>query len=262
MSDNHATFDPRLRWFDSDPPAEPGQALTSDIWSHEISLQLSTSRSDFERRNPQIVFIKQMKVGGTSVALALDGAANFYNTTNFAPRVPQPSAMQTLGLQVPCTQTGSLYYHHGFRSAWMETCIPSARYITVFRDPVEQVISWAGFEKSRYYYYTLDSRKYCSQEELPDMTDFNHSDTRIFGKSINNAYALLGKNKCNNTEEWHKVVVQFVKHLAKEMAGAVLSYRWLTGLMDGLAVENKIDFVSAFICIYPYYVTCLFQLGY
>jgi hypothetical protein len=73
-------------WFNGDPPGiEQYQVQTTTttrrIWSHELSLQINASRTDFQRAHPQLIFIKGFKTGGTSVATALDRAATRYNIT-------------------------------------------------------------------------------------------------------------------------------------------------------------------------------------
>lgn len=75
--DDHSQDHKTLKWWTEDPPGMD-MSNKNSIWSHEISLKVNASRSDYMRKHPQLVFIKGLKVGGTSVALALDGVARAY----------------------------------------------------------------------------------------------------------------------------------------------------------------------------------------
>lgn len=161
---NNVVHDP-LRWFDLDPVGiAPNDTWT--IWSKEISLQVNHSRSDFMRSNPQLVFIKGLKVGGTTVAIALDNISRHYNIPPLRVKERQNRIVDTSNM--PCNAGGSLYFHHGYRNPWMIECIPNARFVTVIREPISQLLSWETFKLTRTYYHAYPSKPCTISEQEAD----------------------------------------------------------------------------------------------
>ena len=83
----------------------------ANIWTLNIS---ATMKAPLDKQvHPNLVFIKGVKVGGTSVAVALNQVAEQYNiklaTTH----------EQTFAYDGACRQ-GSIYFHHGWKAPWME----------------------------------------------------------------------------------------------------------------------------------------------
>jgi hypothetical protein len=138
-------------WFAHDPPGIDLNASTS-IWSHELSLKLNASRDQFARKHPQLVFIKGLKVGGTSVALALDNVARAYGI-QLQDTVSLDAARKgALPANVPCARDRSLFFHHAQKEAWMKHCVPYARFVTLLREPVSQALSWESMTLNRNYF--------------------------------------------------------------------------------------------------------------
>ena len=102
-------------WFGKDPPGlDEITGPRRSIWQYEISLEVNKSRTDSQRKHPQMAFIKGLKVGGTSVAMALDHAARQYGI-RLQSRVTESMNRQDILDQVHCVQGGSLWFHHGYK---------------------------------------------------------------------------------------------------------------------------------------------------
>jgi hypothetical protein len=57
-------------FFAQDPPGLDSATLkpsSPSIWAHDVSLNTSRSRTEFEHQHPQLAFIKGQKTGGTTV---------------------------------------------------------------------------------------------------------------------------------------------------------------------------------------------------
>ncbi|KAH9257051.1 hypothetical protein BASA81_004872 [Batrachochytrium salamandrivorans] len=154
-----------LKWFSNDPEGMHPEAVNS-IWAKEISLQVNASRSSFERRNPQLVFIKTLKVGGTTVAIALDNAAKRYRIPTY--RIREADNRTPKLSRMGCTYQASLYFHHGYRNPWMTECMPNVRFTTLLREPISQALSWEVFLLSKSYYHRYPNRD-CAEDQIPKL---------------------------------------------------------------------------------------------
>ena len=90
----------------TDPPRE-------SIWD----ITLPRNVTDEEKFRPHLVFVKGLKVGGTSVAYALNRIADRY-------KIPlahvHEGGNRIYDYAVNCKdiRRGSLYFHHGYKNAW------------------------------------------------------------------------------------------------------------------------------------------------
>ena len=132
----------RSEWWTGDPPGvdTPLQAQRRRLWEFELDPSL-LKRSATTRRFPHLAFVKGLKVGGTSIALALDNAARAYNVT-----------VSSRGHPETCSPLSSLHYHHGGALSPGFICIPSPRFVTLLREPVAQALSWEVMELHRPFF--------------------------------------------------------------------------------------------------------------
>lgn len=100
---------------------------------------------------PSLVFIKGLKVGGTTLAIALDKAARRYNLTS-ATKVSERTNSQPAVGTVPCLEPIKIWYHHGYKHEWMERCVENPAYVALLREPVAQALSWEQFDLNRRYH--------------------------------------------------------------------------------------------------------------
>jgi hypothetical protein len=103
----------------SDGTYIPDDAPSDIDWSRTIWGQDLQQRSGMKANTaPGMVFIKGLKVGGTSIALALDHAARAYKIK----LVPVPFELNKVANSkiqgCAITHGGSLYFRHGFKSDW------------------------------------------------------------------------------------------------------------------------------------------------
>ena len=141
---------------------DPSTKRRTSIWQYELSLALNASRTDWQRKHPQLVFIKGLKVGGTSIALALDNAARRYHIRLQDSVNAEEARRGALSLSTPCREDSALFFHHAPLMQWMSKCIPEARFVTLLRDPVSQSLSWEAMEINRQYYIDYP-RKPCDK---------------------------------------------------------------------------------------------------
>lgn len=86
------------------------------VWDLQLPLPLPQSADENIQQHPHLVFVKGLKVGGTTVAYALNQVAKQYN-------VPLAKVTETMnrkfGVKVSCEQF-EMYFHHGYKNAWQE----------------------------------------------------------------------------------------------------------------------------------------------
>ena len=144
-----------LSWWIDDPPGMDGRERGTSrryIWEYELSREVNASRTAGQRRRPQLVFIKGLKVGGTSIALALDKAARRYGIKLQDTVSSEDARRGVVAPNVPCNPDRSLFFHHASLAPWMSRCVPNARFVTVLREPVSQTLSWETMALNADYY--------------------------------------------------------------------------------------------------------------
>lgn len=159
-------------WWEQDPPGldyVPGKPRTS-LWDYELSPAIWAKRPVSSQRNPQLVFIKLNKVGGTSISTALNTAAQ----QNKIALLPWSLGYEEKTLHENCLlcnkkRTYSMYFHHSFRRSCTSKCIPHARFVTVLRDPMAQTISWYCMALNQKYFEDYPKKKcpYANHYPLP-----------------------------------------------------------------------------------------------
>lgn len=126
------------------------------IWDMTLPLPKPPSRHD--QSHPHLAFVKGLKVGGTSVAFALNQVAKAYNI-RFARETEGHNRQPNFDV-IGCSNQGwQLFFHHGYRNPWQERCITDVRFTTVLREPVDQALSWETMSLNRLYYLEYPTKK-------------------------------------------------------------------------------------------------------
>ncbi|GBG24432.1 Hypothetical Protein FCC1311_006502 [Hondaea fermentalgiana] len=110
-----------------------------------------------------LVFLKLHKVGGTSVALALNNASRAYNLTE----------MPTYATVKKCQEEHppyDVYFSHNTNGQWFDACMPGAAKVTLFREPVGRAVSAMTWATNRDYfqYYPDRACDYKAGDRKPD----------------------------------------------------------------------------------------------
>jgi len=173
------------------------------------------------KQHPQLVFIKGLKVGGTSVAVALNQIANKYNIKLANP--PQGS-QQVFGYSGHCAG-GALYFHHGWKSPWMNKCIQDTHFTTILREPVSQELSWLSFELNMEYFHNFPAKP-CAVKQHIEIGDLRHP----------NMFQLLESvTHCEDTEFRKNLTFNIVanhiqsKSFEERQLRVWNTFRWITG---------------------------------
>ena len=86
----------------------------ANIWTFNIS---ATMKAPVDKQvHPKLVFIKGLKVGGTSIAVALNQIAEQYNIK----LATTPKGYQQMFSYDGDCGHGSLYFHHAWKAPWMD----------------------------------------------------------------------------------------------------------------------------------------------
>jgi len=179
----------------------------------------------FERRHPQIVFIKGLKVGGTSVAVALNRVAQAYRIRLQDTIDVRAAEFGYLHDAPDCDTDRALYFHHAPRARWMTRCIPYARFATVLREPISQALSWESMVLNREYSIHYPSEPCAVQRVF----DFNVPHTTDALKQ-----ALQSVEHCVDTPFRQNVTLALVAKLVGEFAP----------MSPGYAVDMTSSFIT------------------
>eukprot|EP00512_Aurantiochytrium_limacinum_P003957 CAMPEP_0171503954 /NCGR_PEP_ID=MMETSP0958-20121227/11245_1 /TAXON_ID=87120 /ORGANISM="Aurantiochytrium limacinum, Strain ATCCMYA-1381" /LENGTH=483 /DNA_ID=CAMNT_0012039627 /DNA_START=98 /DNA_END=1549 /DNA_ORIENTATION=- len=110
-------------------------------------------------RPPGLLFSKLHKVGGTSVALALDNVTKYYDLKGGPSR-----SFFTNYKDGKCKyRKFDVFYQHAWRAKWMQACLPGAAMVTVFREPSSRYISHGTWYDNRRYFIEYPDKK-CDYE--------------------------------------------------------------------------------------------------
>ena len=133
------------------------EGTVHDAMNHSTRLPKRESLWDLKlprhrvNRHPNLSFVKGLKVGGTTIAYALNAVAQHYNIK--LARVSQKDNAQ-FHYHTDCSSLkhGTLFFHHGFRNDWQQECLKNVRFATLLRDPVSQALSWESMSLNRGYF--------------------------------------------------------------------------------------------------------------
>jgi len=221
-----------LKWWANDPPGIDGEHAQS-IWAHELSPSLSASRSDFAHKHPQLIFIKGLKVGGTSVAVALDHVARAYGIRLQSTVNANAARSGTLPDNVHCEKR-ALWFHHVMKAGWMPRCVPEPRYVTVLREPISQTLSWETMSINRHYFIHYPTHKCPGNHVYP-----------VAGATLQ---SMLNRvDHCEDTPFRQNVTMHMLGHVVKGWGknfpgmAVAMTARWIAGKPYGeLTAESLI----------------------
>ena len=114
------------------------------IWDLNLK-KISTGEEKIEpMTSPNLVFVKGVKVGGTSIAFALDHMAQAYSIRQAKVSFEKNQVFNYFPPSCKALR-GTLYYRHGYRNPWQSICIRNVRHTTVLRDPISQILSYESY---------------------------------------------------------------------------------------------------------------------
>lgn len=164
-------------------------------------------RTSSRTKSPQLVFIKGIKVGGTSIAYALDQVVRKYGISVVSSfheivdsrtreKLPTRNKFSTLIERFQpvredwVVRNGSIFYSHGFKNRWMTDHLPDVRFVTILRDPVSQMLSFLNYLcNARYFkHYPEDE---CTNADLVLPISSNSS-------TFNFSYGFEQIKKCHH----------------------------------------------------------------
>ena len=179
-----------------------------------------------QARHPQLVFIKGLKVGGTSVAMALNRCAQHYHiklATGFEDRAARRGTVSPAACHA---RNAALYFHHSRRAPWQSQCVPGAKFVTLLREPISQALSWESMDLNRMYFIHYPMRN-CSAAD------------RHFAGANHHVAATEKLNRirdCVATEERSELTMQLVaqrvRHWGRTDCGPACSIttRWISSI--------------------------------
>ncbi|KAH9258102.1 hypothetical protein BASA81_003665 [Batrachochytrium salamandrivorans] len=205
------------------------------------ALLLACSRLSVPAPPPSLVFIKGLKVGGTTLAIALDKVARRYNLTSNT-KISERINTQAMVGQVLCNDSIKIWYHHGYKHEWMERCLVNPKYVALLRDPIAQALSWEQFDINRRYhlYYPITKCENVS------------SSSWDFAKLRPESELLLGLKSvqhCEHTELRRNLTMQLVAHRVIRALNAPANHwlapgkslDWMLGSRNANLVSTALD---------------------
>jgi len=223
-----------LDWWNGDPPGMDA-SLPKAMWAHEVSLRVNASRNAWTRKHPQLVFIKGLKVGGTSVAVALNHVARAYGVKLQSTIDVRAARMGQIHGQGRC-EPAAMYFHHSDKAKWMEHCIPNARFVTLLREPIGQALSWETMKLNHQYYLNYPGRPCQQKHHYP-----------VAGHSLGSMLRLV--DDCVDTPFRQNVTVHYVANQVRQwnanFSGEAVSVtaKWITG-KHALNAQSTIDYLD------------------
>ena len=172
----------------------PVTASTSPLFGklqsiRELLPNLLAKNSTSPNLHPYLIFIKGLKVGGTSIAYALNRIAVHYKI-DLAPVTLRQNKAYGWGVGCQKIHNSSLYFHHGYRNTWQHRCFPpqKTRFITLLREPISQALSWESMQLNQAYFLHYPSDKPCPIKRSIDIIPQNNG--TVYSKNV-----LMGKLK-------------------------------------------------------------------
>jgi len=114
----------------------------------------------------RLVYIKMHKVGGTSVAKALERAAHDHGLREMRSR--ERKVCRHGDTEDETASLFDIWFSHSKKSEWMETCLPNAIYASVLREPVSRTVSLLTWYSNREYFIKYPARECSYKGPFPD----------------------------------------------------------------------------------------------